>query len=255
VLTETTSMATFSTDLGFGIVRGLLERDEAAELHRLVGDVTARIVRTGQASAGRASANERALLREPRLLEVLTRAPLLDTVREAIGEDFQLLAYDSLDTAAGNGSAREWHADFRERVPATLCVNCGIYLQDMTPEVGQLHVVPGSHRWSRGPKADEEGRPLEGEFALDLDAGDCVVFDAQLWHTGSRNDSDRARRAVFAYFGRSWMKRMDAFYETPLPASVTKGDADPVLRQLFGIESPFPSVHGADYNADNPRWR
>ena len=44
-----------------------------------------------------------------------------------------------------------------------------------------------------------------------------------------------------------WMKRLDEFYETPLPEFVREAD-DPWARQLFGITTHAPSVHGTDYN-------
>ena len=189
------------------------------------------------------------MIREQAFLDLVTIPRLLEAVRGALGDDLQLLALDSLETPPDAGRAREWHADFRERIPATVCVNCGLYLQDMTDEVGPLRVIPGSHRWDRQPSEEEQHRPLDGEQTVYIDAGDCVVFDAQLWHTGSSNGSDRPRRAIFAYYGKFWMKRMDAYYESALPEALTSADADPVLRQLFGLESTVASVHGDDYNA------
>jgi ectoine hydroxylase-related dioxygenase (phytanoyl-CoA dioxygenase family) len=237
-------------ELGYLVVPGLVSNADATELHELLGRVTG-----AGTSAGRSSANERRLIREQAFLDLVTIPRLLEAVRGALGDDLQLLALDSLETPPGVGRAREWHADFRERIPATVCVNCGLYLQDMTDEVGPLRVIPGSHRWDRLPSEEEAQRPLDGEQTLFVDAGDCVVFDAQLWHTGSRNGTDRPRRAIFAYYGKFWMKRMDAYYESALPEALASADADPVLRQLFGVDSTVASVHGDDYNASNPRWR
>jgi ectoine hydroxylase-related dioxygenase (phytanoyl-CoA dioxygenase family) len=118
-----------------------------------------------------------------------------------------------------------------------------IYLQDMTPETGPLLVVPGSHRWRREPSAEEEQAEIEGEIPVAVDAGTAVVFNAQLWHSGGRNESDRPRRAVFPYFGHYWIKRMDEFYRRPLPDYVLEHD-DPLVRQLFGLGLATASVHG-----------
>jgi ectoine hydroxylase-related dioxygenase (phytanoyl-CoA dioxygenase family) len=237
-------------ELGYLVVPALVSRADASQLHELLGRITG-----AGTNAGRSSANERRLIREQPFLDLVTIPHLLEAVRVALGDDMQLLALDSLETPPGAGRERDWHADFRERIPATVCVNCGLYLQDMTDEVGPLRVIPGSHRWDRLPSEEEEHRPLDGEQTAFIDAGDCVVFDAQLWHTGSRNASDRPRRAIFAYYGKFWMKRMDAYYQTALPEALTSVDADPLLRQLFGVESAVASVHGDDYNASNTRWR
>lgn len=244
-----TSLERFEA-LGYVVVPALVSSADASQLHELLGRVTG-----AGTSAGRSSANERRLIREQAFLDLVTIPRLLEAVRTALGDDLQLLALDSLETPPNAGRAREWHADFRERIPATVCVNCGLYLQDMTDEVGPLRVLPGSHRWDRMPSEEEQQRRLEGEQTVYIDAGDCVVFDAQLWHTGSSNGSDRPRRAIFAYYGKYWMKRMDAYYESALPDALTSAGADPVLRQLFGLESTVASVHGDDYNPSNPRWR
>jgi hypothetical protein len=235
---------------GFVVLPGLLDAGEAAAAYEAFEELHA----TG-VSAQRHSANERALVQDPRLLLVLSKPLLLDALARIFGDDLQLLAYDSLETVARGGNARDWHADFGFRAPATLAVNVGVYLQDMTDETGPLHVVPGSHRRADPPPPELRHEPLEGERKLPLQAGDAVAFDAQIWHTGSRNQTDRPRRAVFAYFGRYWMKRMDAYYRTPLPETITDPAADPRLRQLFGLQPPTGSVHGADYNPENPRWQ
>jgi ectoine hydroxylase-related dioxygenase (phytanoyl-CoA dioxygenase family) len=245
-----TDVAAFERE-GYVVVQGLLTRAEADAASAAFEDVKATAV-----SGQRGSANERVLVRHASLLDVVTKPALHAVLAAIFGDDLQLLAYDSLETPPHAGALRDWHADFGFRAAETLTANVGVYLQDMTDEVGPLYVVPGSHRCDTGPTPEQRHEPVEGEVKAAVSAGDAVVFDAQIWHTGSRNDSDRPRRAVFPYFGRWWLKRMDAYYETPLPETITGPDADPVLRQLFGLRAPASaSVHGADYRADNARWR
>ena len=74
-------------------------------------------------------------------------------------------------------------------------------------------------------------------------AGGAVLFNAQLWHFGGRNDTDQPRRAIFPYFGHYWIKRMDEFYRRPLPEYIVAHD-DPLVRQLFGRGIAVASVHG-----------
>ncbi len=68
-------------------------------------------------------------------------------------------------------------------------------------------------------------------------------FNAQLWHSGGRNDTDRPRRAIFPYFGHYWIKRMDEFNRRPLPGYIVKHE-DPLVRQLFGLGIAVASAHG-----------
>ena len=204
------------------------------------------------AAPGRLQANERALVRDSRFLEVLREPALLETVESALGDDIHLLAYEAIEIPAGGGKARDWHSDFHFASDAPLVVNVGIYLQDMTDEFGPLHVIPGSHRWNREPEPHEVEAELPGEVKLAIPRGSAVVFHGRLWHTGSQNRSSSPRRAIFPYFGQAWIRRMDDFYRDPLPQSVLTS-ADPLLRRLFGLH-PETAVHGATYTADNRDW-
>jgi hypothetical protein len=68
-----------------------------------------------------------------------------------------------------------------------------------------------------------------------------------LWHTGDRNASDRDRLALFPYFGRYWVKRMDNYFTQPLPADLL-ATTDAMKRQLLGLglRPGVPSYHGDD---------
>lgn len=73
-----------------------------------------------------------------------------------------------------------------------------------------------------------------------------IGFDSDLWHSASPNRSETGRRLLFALRGNYWMKRLDKFYRSPLPRWIAESD-DPLVHQLWGIESSEPSVHGKDY--------
>ncbi len=77
-------------------------------------------------------------------------------------------------------------------------------LDDFTPENGATRAVPGTHRSGRTPAeslADPEA-PHPDEVLLLAPAGTAVVFNSHLWHGGTRNRTDRPRRAVHSYFVR-----------------------------------------------------
>lgn len=234
---------------GYVVVPGILTAPEAAALHDALGVLFERAPMPGP----RRTLNERILLSDARFLDVVTRPALIEPLRRTLGDDVQILAYDALEWAPHSGSEREWHADFDFFTDSVLTVNVGIYLSDMTNRMGPLYVIPGSHRRRRRPNPDEQGVSLDGELRVSVPAGTAVIFNAQLWHSGSRNETDRPRRALFSYCGHYWLKRQDAFYSQPLPESVL-GSGDPLVRQLFGLASKAVSPHGAAYNADNPHW-
>jgi ectoine hydroxylase-related dioxygenase (phytanoyl-CoA dioxygenase family) len=77
-------------------------------------------------------------------------------------------------------------------------------LDDFTPDNGATRVVPGSHRSGRSPGDDlsDLGAAHPDEVLLLAPAGTVVVFNSHLWHGGTVNRSDRARRALHSYFTR-----------------------------------------------------
>lgn len=241
-----TDIAQFD-ELGYVVIPGLANEAVCSEMITVLAGI-----RGADVADARGSANERVLLQHQVFRDHIVSERLIDTVEHTLDSRCHLLAFDSLDTPPGGGPFRDWHADFSERIPASICVNTGLYLQDLNNTTGPLRVVPGSHRAQSGPTNPREAR-LD-EVALYLAAGDCVVFDAQIHHTGSANQGATHRLAVFAYYGRPWMKRMDEYYRTPLPIEITGSKAPPLLREVCGVEPILPSPHGADYCPGNVRW-
>jgi ectoine hydroxylase-related dioxygenase (phytanoyl-CoA dioxygenase family) len=225
-------------EFGYAVIENLLSTEEARALYDAFDAFP-----PASASGGPAKHNERVLLQDRRLFDAIVRPELLDVVRQVIGDDMQLIAFDSLDTPPRSGRDRNWHADIAFWTDSVLTANVAIYLQDMTAETGPLLVIPGSHERQRQPTKDEQFSELEGELPVELEAGSAVIFNAQIWHSGGRNDSDRPRRAIFPYFGHYWIKRMDEFYKRPLPQYILDND-DPLVRQLFGLGLTIESVHG-----------
>jgi ectoine hydroxylase-related dioxygenase (phytanoyl-CoA dioxygenase family) len=67
-----------------------------------------------------------------------------------------------------------------------------------TAENGATRVVPGSHRLLHSPPA-AYAQPLArhpGERIVTGKAGDVLIFNGHLWHSGRRNDSTGPRRAA-----------------------------------------------------------
>jgi ectoine hydroxylase-related dioxygenase (phytanoyl-CoA dioxygenase family) len=221
-------------EVGYAVIPGLLSRQEAEELRAAFdGFPEVRRIRGGAI----ARHNERTLLRDERFFHALMKPALIDAVRGVLGDELQLIAYDSADTLPHSGTHRNWHADMSFWTDAVLTVNVGIYLQDMTPEMGPLALLPGSHRWRRNPTEEEAAVEYAGEVEGRVPAGTAIMFDAKLWHSAGRNDSDRHRRALFPYFGHYWIKRAAELYPRelpPLPEYITTR-SDPLTRQLFGL--------------------
>ena len=133
-----------------------------------------------------------------------------------------------------------WHQDNGRRsldmpeieIPARLSLKVGYFLTDVSkPDMGNFWVVPGSHRRrSIGVKPGAGGLVPGAEPVL-LRAGDALIFDARLWHSGSPNYSEITRKVLFFAYAYRWLHS-----DNVLPAGHEARDtADPIRRQLLDI--------------------
>jgi phytanoyl-CoA hydroxylase len=232
---------------GYVVLPEVVPADELEAVHEALDRA-----RTNTIAGTRGFVNERELLKERRFFDVITQPRIVDTVRELLGEDIQILDLGAMEDPPGTGRLRSWHSDFHHSFPIVdrppLMVTLLVYLADMTDERGPLYVRPGTHTLRRHPTDDERATPFPDEVKVGVPAGTAVAFHSNLWHSGSRNAAASPRRLLFSLWGHYWMKRLDEFYETPLPEFVRQAD-DPRVRQLFGVATHAPSVHGSDYNA------
>ncbi len=204
---------------------------------------------SSQSTEGVKAMHERALFRRQAFRDLIRCESLTRAAESLIGPDVQLLALDLLLTRSANRST-PWHADVVFSCNKTLSINTAIYLQDLNVEIGQLGIVPGSHRWQRVPSAEEMQETPPGAIWLSPKAGSAVFFDAAIWHTGGINRTNANRLGVFAYFGHYFLKRMDAHFTQPLPAEFLQA-SDPLVRQLLGLGLR----QGApNYNGDAPSY-
>lgn len=108
-------------------------------------------------------------------------------------------------------------------------------LDDFGIANGATRVVPGSHRWNRLPAQampDPSARH-PAEIVLEAPAGAVVVFNSHLWHGGTRNRTDRPRRALFAYFTRRDRAQQTDQRRTLSPATIAR--LDPSKRWVVDV--------------------
>jgi ectoine hydroxylase-related dioxygenase (phytanoyl-CoA dioxygenase family) len=147
----------------------------------------------------------------------------------------QLLVTPPAPPAAAQG-AYGWHQDNNrmnldlETVPQPrISVKVGYFASDLPePGMGNLFVVPGSHRAGRPPF---DGDP-PGAIELVAAAGDAILFDRRLWHSASTNTSEVPR--VFLTYGYShrWLRP-----KSRMALDGLHDGQDPVRRQLLGWSS------------------
>lgn len=150
------------------------------------------------------------LVNKDPVFEVCFTSPrVLAAVAHVLG-DFTLSSLNSRAALPGAGHQR-LHADWGEPAePGGYQVCNSIWLlDDFTAANGATRVVPGSHRSGRLPSqamADPEDRHPD-EVKLLGSAGTVVIFNAHLWHGGTRNTTGQPRRALHSYFCRRGRKQ------------------------------------------------
>ncbi len=176
-------------DLGFLVVRQALDR-ETVELLR--------------------SAFDGALPATTEHVEITDATPHVDLWRELIDRE----PVRSLSTAAfgiaqavnihgrnpGRGAGEQGlHADLpADPVGALSALTILWMLDDFTADNGATRIVPGTHlRRTLVPRDfAQPDRHHPDEVIVTGSAGDIVIFDAHLWHSGRRNSTSSPRRAV-----------------------------------------------------------
>jgi hypothetical protein len=131
-----------------------------------------------------------------------------------------------------------WHQDNNRmnrdiETPAPhprVSLKLGYFLTDLPgPEMANFCLVPGSHRRQR-LEFEGDGVTAQGELAVTARAGDAILFDRRLWHSGSANFSDVTRKVLFYGYSYRWLRPKSAMHFPELLARV-----DPIRRQLLGF--------------------
>jgi Protein involved in biosynthesis of mitomycin antibiotics/polyketide fumonisin len=139
--------------------------------------------------------------------ELVDYPPIIDFIEAILGPECQLSSMNGMRTTPNNAVSK-WHVDEalffplpdgveldpRIQMPVYL-VNALYYLDDLTEEMGPTQVVPGSHRAGKHLDFSEEIGSYKGREAVSVlaKAGDCLVFNSQLWHRGAPNLSEHPR--------------------------------------------------------------
>jgi hypothetical protein len=161
--------------------------------------------------------------RDPFWLSFLDRPGVIDIAETVLGDNCHIIgqtAWKNYPDHRGIGL----HVDYLPmewpepgmpenfNVPMFLCT-AHFYLSPQTSELCPTHVIPGSHRAGRKPKATEvewHGRACQPVLC---DAGDVLFFRSDLWHRGSDNQTrDQIRYLLQVHYGRREMAQHFAPY-------------------------------------------
>ena len=166
-------------------------------------------------------------------------------MRALLGPGCVLSSLNGLRMTPG-GKDQRLHIDQEETVPGPiLSINALHTLDDFTRESGGTRVVPESHHrvWTGDADAIEAAE-VEAVY-IEAPAGSLIAYAGGLWHAGSRNRTNRERRAVHAFFARKWMRPQWDFPRSLSPDVVAALTVE--QRQLFGfLGGPLRYDPGSD---------
>lgn len=128
-----------------------------------------------------------------------THPEILRAATHVLGRPFRVRDLHGRNPLPGFGQ-QGLHADWMPRTAATpyFAVTAIVMMDDFTEENGATRVVPGTHRFIE-PIEKSLAQPLAvhpREVIVTGRAGDVLVFNGHLWHSGRRNRSRGPRRAA-----------------------------------------------------------
>jgi len=179
---------------------------------------------------------------------LLARPEILELVRHVLGPHVKLSSMNARSVNPQWRAPQPLHADMgavADERGYWVC-NTVWLLDDFTEENGALRAVPGSHRWGRLPQdvLDDPLAPHPDETLLTGRAGDVMVMNAHLWHGGTANRTDRARRAVHVFYCRRDKPQQQ--YQKQLVSAAVQAKLTDEERELLALDDPANDALSAD---------
>lgn len=140
---------------------------------------------------------------DPVFVDACLHSRILAAVHHVLARPFRLVQCSGRDPLPGFGQ-QGLHTDWMPRQPhEPFYVTTAICMLDAFADGnGQTRVVAGTHlRRDAVPKAlSDPASHHSDQLLITAQAGSVLVFNGHLWHSGTRNDSTRSRRALQCVF-------------------------------------------------------
>jgi ectoine hydroxylase-related dioxygenase (phytanoyl-CoA dioxygenase family) len=240
-------------------ITGLFSPDEVAEARAIImahSEADSQKVthfQGGAAAEGTLSLQRRVwnLLDKGEVFSTMAAHPvLMAALRRFLGSEF-IMGSIAANRILPGGPGQEPHVDYPYwdfHAPEThpmglnasfpMNAQVSVILDPFTEESGATAYMPGSQATLRYPT--EADQFYERCARMTGAPGDVVIFFGATWHCAMPNNSDHDRNAVLIQYLPKWVKPMEDM-PAALPAAFIE-KASPDLRQLLGLNYPYPEV-------------
>lgn len=220
---------------GFGVLPGVLSRDEAAEIHEQLEALWTKqereFGRDRLLALGEHGTHRGLLVEDDRYVCMAAHPRVLAVVERIVGETAILnLQNASAAFPHTRHFQSAFHRDFAKDFVASrpLSVNAFWCIDDFTVANGATQVVPYSHATPELPSDAYIEKHYE---SVEAAAGSVIFWDSLLLHRAGYNGSDRPRFGINHMYTRPFLKQQVDF-----PAFLSgRIDVESRLGQLFGF--------------------
>jgi ectoine hydroxylase-related dioxygenase (phytanoyl-CoA dioxygenase family) len=233
---------------GYAVVRDVLTPEQLARLRSRLVEQAAGELAAGVGYLDSGGRNQRVWNlpnKGDEFLDLLRHPLYVETMDRLLGRGW-LVSSSTANIAGPGGEPMFLHAD-QGYVPAPfpprpLVANCGWLLDDFTDDNGGTRVVPGSHRWGRGP-SPEEATECD-TVAVEGPAGSAFLFDGRLWHGTGANRTEHRRHVILNYACVPWLRQQENFTVSLSPLVLERCGDDLLARFGFKVRGTLGGVQG-----------
>lgn len=207
---------------GFALIPGVLSADEV----QAVRDAIDRLNGFGYDRLGKTDHFKCVFNRDKVFFDLIDRPGIVDLAEKTMGDQCHIIGQSAWRSYPGHDgwsphtdhtlvTVPEETASNRQNFPIYLCT-AHFYLDDIPDEsLCPTYVIPGSHKsghglvWGKDKAPEYKGQRLEPVFCK---AGDVLFFRSEIWHTGSKNTSERTRYLLQTHYShRTIAQRFSPF--------------------------------------------
>jgi ectoine hydroxylase-related dioxygenase (phytanoyl-CoA dioxygenase family) len=233
--------------LGYAIVSAGFSPSEIAEISERFDATRVRyIAQHGEARLR--AADEYNGIRLPMALDpapfrkLALNANILSLLGQLIHGQFILNQQNGVINPAGKDyNQGQWHRDlpYQHFLSSTpLAINALYCVDDFTLENGSTWVLPATHKTAAFP---DPAYLRHHALQVSVKAGEFIVLDCMLYHTGGQNRSGADRRAVNHVYTIPYFSQ-----QIQMPGNVSEDGLDDTARRILGFNNTLPASV-ADY--------